>query len=69
MNFEKIRNITADLINEIYEEEYENMPYKSKGNTVYKKEGGHLTKVGTSKNPKAYMKALYANSKDTKKKK
>lgn len=33
------------------------MPYKRKGNCVYKKSG---KKVGCSKTPKKYMRALYA---------
>jgi len=33
------------------------MPYKIKGNTVYKKSG---KKVGTSKNPKKYLRVLRA---------
>jgi len=36
------------------------MPYRIKGDAVVKKDG---KVVGHSKNPKAYMKALYANSK------
>jgi len=38
------------------------VPYVKKGNTVYKKEDGHLKKVGTSKNPDKYIKTLNAVS-------
>ena len=47
------------------------MPYKRIGKTVYKKTSKGLKKKGSSKSiakAKAYMKALYANSKDIKKK-
>ena len=40
------------------------MPWVRKGNTVYKKEGGHLVKVGSSSSPeeaKRYLRALYAH--------
>lgn len=43
------------------------MPYVRRGNTVYKRVGGHLVKKGSSKTAagaKKYMKALYAHSKD-----
>jgi len=62
MRFDKFRNLAADLITAFYEEEYEKMPYIRKGNTVYKKEGGHLKKVGTSSKSevKSYMKTLRA---------
>lgn len=36
------------------------MPYVKKGNTVYKKEGGHMVKVGSSKNPEKYMRTMRA---------
>lgn len=39
------------------------MPYEARGKTVYKKEDGHLKKVGTTKGDvKKYLAALYANS-------
>jgi shikimate 5-dehydrogenase len=37
------------------------MPYEIRGNTVVKKDTGKV--VGHSKNPEAYLKALYAHSK------
>lgn len=37
------------------------MPYEIRGNTVIKKDTGKV--VGHSKNPKVYMRALYAHSK------
>jgi hypothetical protein len=44
------------------------MPYVSRGKSVYKKEGGKLKKVGTTKGSvKKYMRALYANVPDVKK--
>ncbi len=36
------------------------MPYILKGNTVYKKKGKKLVKVGTSKKPKKYLRLLKA---------
>lgn len=43
------------------------MPYVAKGKTVYKKAGGKLKKVGTTKGSvKKYLAALYANSPDAK---
>ena len=43
------------------------MPYISKGKTVYKKENGHLKKVGSTKGAvKSYLRALYAAEGDKK---
>ena len=42
------------------------MPYTYKGKTVYKKEGGKLKKVGTTKGSvKKYLAALHANVKES----
>ena len=71
MNFEKIRNVAADIVSQIYEEEYEKMPFIRKGKTVYKKSGNKLVKKGSSKTvagAKDYMKAMYANSRDLRRK-
>lgn len=43
------------------------MPYTSRGKTVYKREGGRLRKVGTTKGSvKRYLRALHANVRDVK---
>lgn len=51
MNFERIKNIAVDVINEIYDEEYSKMPPK-------------IVKIGTKKiitpKPKAQVKLISA---------
>jgi hypothetical protein len=71
MKAEFIRNIPVSAIKEFLAEEYEDMPYERKGTTVYKKTSKGLVKKGSSKTvvgAKDYMKALYAHSKDLKRK-
>ena len=59
MKINFIHNVFAEIVSDIFEEEYV-MPYIKKGNTIYKNEGGHIKKVGTSKNPAKYVRTLQA---------
>jgi hypothetical protein len=71
MKAEFIRNIPVNVAKEFLAEEYEDMPYERKGTTIFKKTSNGFVKKGSSKTvagAKDYMKALYAHSKDLKRK-